>query len=191
IYAYDLNGNLKWKKDLPPMKMRLQFGEGTAPVLDERALILNFDQEQGSYILALDKTNGKELWRADREEMSAWAPPLVVEHAGKKQVVVAATDKVRSYELETGKLVWECAGLGANVIPAPVVQGDVVYVMSGFRNPNLMAIKLEGASGDLTGSKNILWTNQRGNSYTPSPVLADNKLYFVSDNGMVTCLDTA
>src|ERR1700704_3094959 len=106
--------------------------------------------------------------------------PLVVDYSGSKQVVVAATNKVRSYDLKTGKILWECAGLGGNVIPAPVVQKDVVYVMSGFRNPNLMAIKLGGA-GDLTGSKNILWTNQRGNSYSASPVLHDNKLYFISD----------
>jgi outer membrane protein assembly factor BamB len=190
VFCYNLDGNLKWKKDFPPMRMRLQFGEGTAPVLAGDVLVLNFDQQEGSYILALDKTTGRELWRAGRDEESSWAPPLAVMHEGVQHLIVSATNKVRSYDLKTGKLIWECAGLGANVIPAPVTKDGVVYVMSGFRNPNLLAIKL-GATGDLTGTKNILWTNQRGNSYTPSPVLQDGKLYFVSDSGMLTCLDAA
>ncbi|MFN7936440.1 MAG: PQQ-binding-like beta-propeller repeat protein [Bryobacteraceae bacterium] len=188
VYAYDLDGSLKWQKEFSPMKMRLQFGEGTAPVLHGETLLLGFDQEEGSHILALDKNNGKQLWRADRDEPSSWSPPLVVDHNGAKQVIVAASNKVRAYELKTGKLIWECAGLGTNVIPSPVLQKDTVIVMSGHRNPNLLAIRL-GGSGDLTGSKNVLYTNQRGNSYTPSPVLHDNKLYFISDSGMLSCLN--
>ncbi len=188
IFAYDLDGTLKWQKDFAPMKMRLQFGEGTAPVIHGDALILNFDQEENSHILVLDKNTGKQLWRQDRDEPSSWSPPLVVDHNGTKQIIVAASNKVRSYDLQTGKLIWECAGLGSNVIPAPVLHNDTVIVMSGHRNPNLLAIKLGGA-GDLTGSKNVLYTNQRGNSYTPSPVLHDNKLYFISDSGMLSCLN--
>jgi outer membrane protein assembly factor BamB len=102
--------------------------------------------------------------------------------------VVAATNKVRSYEPATGKLIWECAGLGGNVIPAPVARGGMVWVMSGYRNPNLLAIRL-GRQGDLTGTDAIVWTNTRGNSYTPSPVLHENRLYFVADNGTLSCLN--
>ncbi|HUQ92959.1 MAG TPA: PQQ-binding-like beta-propeller repeat protein [Bryobacteraceae bacterium] len=188
LFAYDLAGNMKWKKEFAPMKMRLQFGEGAAPVIHDDILLLNFDQEEGSHFLALDKTTGKQLWRADRDEPSSWAQPLVVSHGGTKQVVTAASNKVRAYDLRNGKLIWECGGLGTNVIPAPVIQKDIVYVMSGHRSPNLMAIKL-GGTGDLTGSANILWTHQRGNSYTASPVLHDNKLYFISDSGMLSCLN--
>jgi len=188
IYAYDLNGNLKWQKDFRPMKMRLQFGEGTAAVLHDDTLILGFDQEEDSYVLTLDKTTGKELWRMARDEPSAWAAPLVVSVNGNKQVIVSATNKVRSYDFKTGKVIWEAAGLGSNVIPAPVTQNGIVYVMSGHRSPNLMAIKL-GKEGDLTGSDSILWQNQRGNPYSSSPVLHDNKLYMVTDNGMVSCLN--
>lgn len=188
LFAYDLNGNLKWQKEFPPMKMRNQFGEGAAPALHGNVLILNFDQEEGSYMLVLDKSTGKQLWRAERDEVSSWAQPLVVTHNGVEQVIMAASKRVRSYELSSGKVIWETAGLGTNVIPAPVIQKDVVYVMSGHREPNLLAIKL-GEKGDLTGSKSILWTNQRGNSYTASPVLADGKLYFVTDSGMLSCLN--
>ncbi len=188
IYAYDLNGRLIWQKDFPPMRMRLQFGEGVAAVLDGDRLFLNFDQESDSYIVALDKNDGREVWRQSRDEQSAWAQPLVVRHEGKQQVVVAATNKVRSYDYDTGKLIWEAAGLGGNVIPAPVTANGIVYAMSGYRNPNLLAIRL-GRAGDLTGTDAILWTNQRGNPYSSSPVLHQGKLYFVSDNGLLSCLN--
>jgi outer membrane protein assembly factor BamB len=187
IYCYDLEGKLLWEKQFPPMRMRLAFGEGSPTVIDDKAVYLKFDQEQGSYMVTLDKLTGKELWRADRDEESSWSPPLVVEHNGNRQVVVAATTKVRSYEPATGKLIWECAGLGTNVIPAPLTLDGVVYVMSGHRDPNMLAIRL-GRKGDLTGTDAILWTNTRGNSYTPSPVLHEGRIYFVSDNGMLTCL---
>ena len=187
VYCYDLDGKLIWEKDLGvKMKMRLGYGEGVAPVLGGDALILGFDQETGSFIVALDKNTGAELWRANRDEVSNWAMPLVVDYAGSKQVVMAGTNKVRSYDLKTGKVIWECAGLGGNVIPAPVHKDDVVYVMSGWRNPNLMAIRL-GRTGDLTGSDAVLWSNTRGNSYTPSPVLYDDKLYTLTDTGLVSC----
>ena len=188
VFCYDFSGKLIWSKEFPPMKMRLAFGEGVAPVLDGDRLILNFDQEDNSYIVVLNRLDGKEIWRASRDEQSAWAQPLVIGHGGRTQIVVAATNRVRAYDSATGKLIWECAGLGGNVIPAPVYRDGVVIVMSGFRNPNMMAIKL-GKEGDLTGTDSILWTNTRGNSYTPSPVLADGKLYFASDNGLLSCLN--
>ena len=189
VYCYDLNGKLIWKKDdYKEAKMRLGFGEGTAAVISGDTLLLNFDMEQGSHLLALDKTTGKQLYRVDRDEISGWSAPLVIDFQGQKQVVITSQNKVRSYDLKTGKVIWECAGLGGNVIPAPVYSDGVVYVMSGFRDPNLMAIKL-GRTGDLTGSDAVLWTTNRGTSYTPSPVLYEGKLYFVTDAGMVSCLD--
>ena len=188
IYCYDMQGKLAWKKDLGQMRMKLQFGEGTAPVLDEGRLIITFDHEGDSFIVALDKNTGKELWRTNRDEHSSWSTPLVLEHKGNKQVVVTASNKVRSYDLANGKLLWECAGLGANTIPQPVYQSGVVYVMSGFRNPKLMAIKL-GKEGDLTGSDSVVWSQTRGLSYTASPVLNDNKLYVLTDTGQVSCFN--
>jgi outer membrane protein assembly factor BamB len=189
VYAYDLDGNLQWKKDFDvKMRMRNAFGEGTAAVLDGDTLLLNFDQEADSFLVALSKNTGEQLWRQERDEVSAWSPPLVVEHRGRQQVVVAATAKVRSYEMATGKLIWECAGLGTNVIPAPVQLDDVVYVMSGHREPNLMAIRL-GSEGDLTGTDAVLWSTTRGTAYTASPVLEDGKLYVLTDRGMISAFD--
>ena len=190
IYAYDLDGNLLWAKDFGPMRIKMAFGEGTAPVLHADRLILNFDHEGGSFLVMLDAATGKEIWKVDRDEITSWAAPLVVEYKGKQEIITAATKKVRSYDFATGNLVWECTGLGSNVIPQPVIQDDLVLVMSGHRDPKLMAIRL-GREGDLTGTDAIVWSQTRGNSYTPSPVLHDNKLYVLTDNGFVSCYNAS
>ncbi len=187
MYCYDMQGKLVWKKDLGvQMRMRMAFGEGMAPVISGDKLILVFDHEGESFMVVLNKNNGKELWRAKRDEPSNWAAPLVVDYGGRKQVVISSVRKVRSYDLETGKPIWECAGLGSNTIPQPVRQDDLIFAMSGHQNPKLMAIRL-GREGDLTGTDAIVWSQTRGNSYTPSPVIYDNKLYVLTDSGMVSC----
>lgn len=190
-YAFDLDGKLLWEWD-PGIKMRKRnaFGEGTAVVLDGDTLLFNFDHEGADALFALDAATGKLRWKADRDEISNWAAPLVVTHNGVRQAIVSAPTKVRAYDMKDGSLLWECAGLGANTIPAPVHLNGVVYVMSGFRNPNLLAIKL-GGKGDLTGSDHLLWTTNKGTSYTASPVLHEGKLYFLTDSGMLSCLDAA
>ncbi|MBM3812897.1 MAG: hypothetical protein FJW20_14835 [Acidimicrobiia bacterium] len=188
VYAFDLNGNKVWGKDLDvKMRMRLAFGEGTPPTLYQDTLLLKFDQEGESFMIALDKNTGNEKWRVARDEQSSWSPPYVVEHGGKKQVVVSATNKVRSYDLAAGKLLWETPGLGSNVIPAPIYYKGIIYVMSGHRDPKLMAIKLT-ADG---GFDSVAWSLDRGTSYTASPVFHDNILYFVTDSGMLTALNAA
>ncbi len=187
MYTYDFKGTLVWKKDYGvQMRMKMAFGEGMAPVLHGNKIILVFDYEGDSFMSVLDKANGNEIYRVARPEKTNWAAPLVVDYKGRKQIVVAATTKVRSYDLETGKLIWECAGLGANTIPQPVVQDDMVFVMSGYQNPRLMAIRL-GREGDLTGTDAIVWTQTKGNSYTPSPVVFDGKFYALTDTGMLSC----
>lgn len=189
LYAYDLKGNLKWKKDLGTLTMRLFFGEGIAPVLHGNYLVLQNDHEGDSYIVVLDKRDGKEVWRAERDERSSWPQPIVVEYKGQNQLITSAT-RVRSYELETGKLIWEAGGLGGNAIPAVVnVDSEMVVAMTGWRDANALGIKL-GGEGDLTDNTDyIAWTNQKGNSYTPSPVLQDGILYFASDRGMMSAVD--
>lgn len=187
MYCYDFKGGLVWERDFGvQLRMKMQFGEGMAPVLAGDRLILVFDHEGESFMVAIDKKTGKDIWRASRDEKTNWAAPLVLTYKGRTQVVVAGSNKVRSYDLETGKVIWECAGLGANTIPQPVVQDDLVFVMTGYRDPMLMAIRL-GREGDLTGTDAVVWTQTRGNSYTPSPVLFDNKFYALTDNGMISC----
>jgi outer membrane protein assembly factor BamB len=189
IYCFDLNGKPIWEKDLGvQMRMRLQFGEGGAPALFGNLLIHHYDQESGSFMVALDKNNGKEVWRVNRDEQSSWSTPFIADVKGQKQLVLSATKKTRAYEPLSGKLIWECAGLGSNVIPHPVQHNDIVLVMSGHRDPKLMAIRL-GKEGDLSGTDAVLWSQTRGTAYTPSPVLHDGKYYTLSDNGLLSCFN--
>ena len=189
LFAYDMNGKQIWKRDFNQrMKMRLQFGEGTAVVLHEDKLITVFDHQEQGLLAVTDAATGKEVWSIPRNEGSSWSTPLVVTHQGQKQIVVTATPKAMAYDFETGKLVWEVSGLGLNPIPMPIQSGDVVYVMSGYRDPKLMAIRL-GRTGDLTGTDAVLWETTRGLSYTPSPVLHDGILYLLTDNGQLSALE--
>ncbi|HUQ89605.1 MAG TPA: PQQ-binding-like beta-propeller repeat protein [Vicinamibacterales bacterium] len=193
LYAYDINGKPIWQTDFGDKKMRNQFGEGSTPVLSGNTLVVVWDHlDQPSYVIALNKNTGKELWRVDHPEMDTWATPLVVEHNGRRQVIVNAMNRVRSYDLETGTIVWEGPGTTMNVIPSPVFGNGMVFIMSGFRGNNLKAIKLADAKGDIATTGAIAWQLDRDTPYVPSPLLYDNILYFLkTNNGLVSALDAA
>lgn len=187
LHCYDMAGKLKWSKDFGRLQTKMSFGEGNAPKLHGDMLVINWDHEGDDFIVALDKRTGDELWRQQRDEDTSWATPLVVEHAGRTEVIISATKKIRSYDLKTGKLIWECAGMTANVIPTPVAGHGMVYALSGFRGNALLAIKL-GRTGDLTGTDAIAWNLRRNTPYVPSPLLYGDKLYFFSgNNGIFSC----
>jgi outer membrane protein assembly factor BamB len=189
LYCYDLKGKLEWSQDLGKMKIAMGFGEGSSPTLYRNMLIVNWDNEDGSFITALDKSSGKTLWKEPREERTSWSTPLVIEKDGKAQVVVAATSKIRSYDAESGKLNWECGGLTRNVIPSPVADSEMVYCTSGFQGNALLAIHL-GRSGDLTGTGAVAWTHKKSTPYVPSPLLYDGKIYFYANNNAVlSCVE--
>jgi len=191
LYVYDLDGRPLWQKDFGiRMAMRLAFGEGSGTVVHGGRVYLQFDHQEEGFVVALDAASGKELWRAARMENSSWSTTLVVEHAGARQLVVTADTKVKAYDADTGKVIWEVAGLGANPIPQPVQFRDMVLVMSGYRNPRLMAIRL-GRTGDLTGTDAVVWETTRGTSYTATPALHEGRLYVIADNGMLSVFDAA
>jgi outer membrane protein assembly factor BamB len=190
LYALDREGRTLWEKDLGDMTVKLGFGEGSSPALGEDRLIVQWDHEGESFVVALDKLSGKELWRQKREEGTSWATPLIVEHSGKTQVVTSATSKVRSYDLATGTLLWETSGMTANTIPTPVHADGLVFLASGFRGNALLAVKLAEAKGDISGSPAVAWKLDRDTPYTPSPLLYGDELYILKgNNGLITCLD--
>jgi outer membrane protein assembly factor BamB len=188
LYAYTLEGKLVWEKDLGQLTMFNSFGEGAWTALDGEKLFVVLDHEGASFLLALDKRTGKELWRTPRQGNTNWSGPYITTHNGRKQIIVSASREVCGYDLETGALLWKARGLGQNTIPAPVAADGLVFVMSGYRDPNLMAIRL-GREGDLTNTDAIVWQNQRGNSYTSSPVLYGGTLYVLTDTGMLSAFD--
>ena len=189
LHCFDIQGNLKWQKDLGRMQTKMSFGEGSSPALHGDTLVINWDHEGEDFIVALNKNTGDELWRQPRNEDTSWATPLVVEHGDKAQVIMSATGKVRSYDLKTGKQVWEVGGMTSNAIPTPVAAGDMVYLTSGFRGSALLAVKL-GREGDLTGTDAIVWKHNKGTPYVPSPLLYGNRLYlFAVNNNVLSCFD--
>ena len=161
LYCLDMEGDIQWEKDLGRMSTRMGFGEGSSPTLLDDRLIVNWDHEGDSFIVALSKKTGEELWRVPRDEHTSWATPLVVEHGGHSQVITSATNRIRSYDAKTGEVIWEAGGLTPNVIPSPVAADGVVYVMSGYRGNALLAIPLAGARGDITDSDAIAWSLDR------------------------------
>jgi outer membrane protein assembly factor BamB len=192
IYAYDMNGKLVWSQDLGDKQMRNQFGEGSSPVLHGNTLVVVWDQfvPGQSFIAALDKRTGEELWRQKRDEIDTWATPAIVEAGGRAQVIVPAMNRVRSYDLRSGEVVWEMAGLTMNPIPSPVAEDGLVILMSGFRGNSLKAVRVAGAKGDITGSDRIAWTFERDTPYVPSPLLYDGVLYFFKSNsGVLSVFD--
>ena len=183
LYALDMKGNVKWERDFGDMDTG-GFGEGSSPALDGDRLVVNWDSDGESFIVALDKKTGKELWRIPRDEKTTWSTPLIVEHGGKKQVITAATRKVRSYDLADGRLLWEGPGLlTSGCVASPVHSNGVVYLMSGFRGSALYAIRLAEAKGEVTAaSPAIAWKYDRGTPWVPSPLVYGDELYFLKSN---------
>ena len=191
IYAYDMDGTLRWKKDLGDKRMRNQFGEGSTPALHGNTLVIVWDHLNGSsFIVALDKRDGRELWRVPREEIDTWATPLILEVNGRPQVIVPAMRRNRAYDLEDGHVVWESDGLTMNPIPSPVHADGMVFLMSGFQGNDLKAIRVADAKGNIDGTSAVVWTLDRDTPYVPSPVLTDGILYFLKTNsGILSAFD--
>ena len=190
IYAYDLDGKEIWNKRLGKMRTRAGFGEGASPSLTKNALIVLWDHEDQSFIVALGKKTGKELWRQNRDEQTSWTTPLIVTVKGRQQVIVSGSKATRSYDAVSGEVIWESSGLTQNVIPTPVIGHGLVFVMSGYRGTALQAIKLNAAKGDITDGKAIAWSYDRSTPYVPSPVLSGDRLFFhKSNSAYLSCLN--
>jgi outer membrane protein assembly factor BamB len=190
LYCYDFDGKLQWKRtDLPRLETRLGWGEGGAVVVHGDALIVSRDQEGPSCLYVLDKHTGKTRWKVERDEVTTWNTPLVVDYKGRTQIIVTAKEFIRSYDLADGRVLWQCNGLTINCIPSSVRYEDSVICMSGYRGAAAFRIPLD-ARGDVTGSDKILWSYKRGTPYVPSPLLVGDRLYFTeSNNPRLTCLN--
>ncbi len=193
LYCYTMSGDLVWKRDdFGKMETRNSFGEGSSPTLEGNMILVPWDHEGPSALFALDKLTGKTLWKTDRDEPSCWATPLVVEHNGRKQVVLNGQTCARSYDLETGKELWRCAGQTERPCASPVAEKDMVYVGSGHKGSFFGAFRLDG-KGDIKGTKSVAWTITSPD--TPdigSPVLSNGRIYFhKGKTGMLSCVDAA
>lgn len=192
-YVYSMDGELLWKKDLGNMKTRNGFGEGTSPLLWQDLLIIPWDHEEDSFLVALDRKTGEEAWRVARPgEASSWVTPIVVDGAGDAgpQLILPGTGKSRGYDPRSGDEIWSLGGMTKNTIPSPVSRNGKVYMMSGFRGTVLQAVDLKTAKGDLTDSPAVIFTFDRHTPYVPSPILIDDNLCFIKHmKNILTCLD--
>ena len=191
LYCYDFNGKRIWKAGLGKIA-KGGMGPGTSPVLFQNLVILQCDQEygEGSFIAAVDKKSGKEVWRAARDQRRSWSTPLLIRAGDRTELVTSGPNRIIAYDPLNGKEFWSAPGVESNPIPSPVAGRDLVYVTAGSDAKRAFAIRT-GGSGDLTGSSNLVWRYEKGTAYVPSPILYNDFLYLLTDAGAITCLEAA
>jgi len=190
LYCYDFSGALIWKKSLGGIGS-MGMGVGTSPVLYENLVILVCDQEfdgKNSFITALDKRSGNEVWRTRRQVGISWATPVLVQTKDRAEVIASGNEFIVSYDPKTGNEWWRADGLKSHAIATPAVKGGLVIVSSGFPSKVIKAIRL-GGSGKIDGTDRIVWTYNKGTAYVPSPILYGEYLYLMTDAGIMTCLE--
>jgi outer membrane protein assembly factor BamB len=189
IYAYDFSGTLAWNADPGDIKT-LGMGTSTSPILYKNLVILQCDENNGeaSFISALDKKTGQEVWRTKRDVQVSWSTPVLVEAGGRTELVTSGVERIQAYDPATGKELWRTKGVESNSIHTPLVGHGLVIVTAGYPAKRVIAIK-PGGSGDITGTDRIVWTYEKGTAYVASPILYGDYLYLLTDNGIVTCLD--
>jgi outer membrane protein assembly factor BamB len=189
VYCYDFDGKKIWKISLGKIA-KGGMGPGTSPVLYENLVILQCDQEygEGSFIAAVDKKTGKEVWRVSRDQRRSWATPLLIKTAQRTEMVTSGPNKIISYDPSTGRELWRAPGVISNPIPSPVAGQGLVFVTAGSDAKRAFAIRL-GGSGDLAGTSNLVWSYDKGTAYVPSPILYNEYLYLVTDAGAITCIE--
>jgi len=189
LYCYDFSGKLIWKTSPGPIAT-VGMGTGTSPVLFENTVILQCDEDNGekSFILALDKKTGKEVWKTPRKVQASWSTPLIVRGPQRTELITSGNELIISYDPKTGKELWRSKGHESNAIATPLAGNGMVFVYAGFPVKKTIAIQL-GGSGDLSGSKNIVWQYDKGTAYVPSSILYGDYLYLLSDRGIITCIE--
>jgi outer membrane protein assembly factor BamB len=196
VFCHDLDGKELWSKTFDPVPTKFGWGTAASPALYENRLFIVNDNEKESFLLCLDKADGKELWRVKRDEKSNWATPFVWNNEKRVEVVTAGANKVRSYGLD-GKLLWELGGMSSLTIPTPFARHGLLYVGSGYildKKKPIFAIK-PGATGDIslkddqTSNEFIAWALKDAGPYNPSFLVYGDLLYVLYDRGFLACYE--
>lgn len=187
------SGDVIWQRSIPVF---YSVGAGSSPVIHGQLLVLVCDGIDEQFVIALDKHTGKTIWKTHRPPMraedgqrrKAYSTPLLIHQADHTQLVVTGAQWVVSYEPLTGKEIWRVDhGEGFSTIPRPVFGNGLVYVCTGYSLSELWAIRVDG-EGDVTNT-HVAWKSKRQISKNPSPLLVDDLLFVISDNGICTCFD--
>ncbi len=196
IVCLDMEGNRVWEHRWKPRMMRAGWGPAASPVLHGDRLYVVNDNEDDSFVMALDAKTGREVWRIARDEKSNWSTPFVWESGVRTELVTPGTGKTRSYSLD-GRLLWELAGGSAITIATPYAAHGLLYVSSGFvldRTRPIWAIR-PGGAGDLTLPANettsaaIAWSRDDAAPYNPTTLVYGDELYVLADRGLLACYD--
>lgn len=205
LYAFDMDGRPLWSRDLGRLDIGaynapdIEWGSASSPIIADGRVFLQADQQKGSYLLAVDARTGKDLWRAERDELSSWATPSVYRstRAGvREELVTNSPKRVRGYDPATGKELWSAGGSSMITAPTPIFTDQLIIVASG-RAPErpIFAIR-PGAKGDITpqtpgAEKSLAWYKTARGSYMPTPVIYDGRLYVLSNQGLLDAYDVA
>ena len=196
LFCLDLNGKEVWSQKWGHFKTRYGWGTAASPVLHKDRIFVVNDNDDRSFLVALNKKTGEQLWRVERDEKSNWATPFVWVNEQRTELVVPGTKKVRSYDLD-GKVLWELGGMSSIVIPTPFAKSGLLYVCSGYVGDNtrpVFALR-PGASGDIsfkegeTANKHIAWYEKTAAPYNPSPLVYGDYFYVLFDFGFLSCRD--
>lgn len=197
VFAYSLEGKQVWSKKQRARKTRYGWGTASSPVLHQDRLYLVNDNEEDSYLLALDKKSGKQIWRTERKEGSNWSTPYVWENSERSEIIIPGTGHTASYDLN-GQMLWHWkGGMSSITIATPFAQGDQLFVTSGYVGSKLKPIYSvrPGAKGDIsldrseTSNEFITWCSWTAAPYNPSTLLYRDRLYVLLDRGMLSALD--
>lgn len=196
LFAFDLEGHPLWNRKWDPVKVRNGWGSAASPCLHgDRIYILN-DNDDQSFLAALDKKTGGVIWKVDRDEKSNWSPPFVWENKLRTEIVTTGSGKVRSYDPD-GNVLWTLTGLSSITVTAPFAKDGLLYFGSGYigdKKKPFFAVK-PGASGDISLGENgtsnefIAWCQKGAAPYMPTPVLYQDRLYILLDRGMLSAFD--
>ena len=189
LYCLTVDGELKWTAKTITMRKAGRYGEGSSPALVGNAVIVLADHEGQSKIFAFDKDSGDVLWEQERDEQSSWSTPTIAKVGDRYEVITSAPNYIRSYDAETGELIWKSSGLTDCAAPSPVVSNGLVFCTTGFRGNATIAIEL-GHTGDLTDTDAVRWMVRRGASNVPTPLVHKGRVYvFQGYRGILSCFD--
>jgi outer membrane protein assembly factor BamB len=181
LFCLDMQGVVKWQYSLGRMQTLGSFGEGASPAVYDDYVIVPWDHEGDSCLMALNAKNGYVKWKVSRQERTNWATPIVVNHKNTNQVIVNGRT-VRSYKLETGELLWSCPGQTEQAIPTPLANNGRVFVTSGLRGWACFAISLDAEGVVPENSEYVHWTLKKQTPYVPSPCSYNGNLYLYHEN---------
>ena len=196
LYCYSMVGKVLWERQWPAYKTRYGWGLAASPILHEGRLYIVNDNEEKSFIEAIEARTGETIWRKERPEKSNWSTPYLWENELRTEVVTSGTQKVRSYDLQ-GKLLYQLGGNSSITIATPYSRFGLLFVTSGYvgdRKKPIFAIR-PGAKGDIslepgqTSNEFIGWSQLRAGPYNPSTIVYDDLLYVLLDRGIATCYE--